>query len=112
MIAALQYRVWHLEGWKSIVIATDSDYVVSGATGNVDRWIAKKWKTARGKKVLNRDLWELLLKVVKKVGRNGVEVLFWKISREDSKLACEKAKGAAALEEYDVEFTEHRGIEM
>lgn len=112
VIAALQYRVWHIEGWKSIVIATDSDYVVSGATENVDRWIAKKWKTTRGKRVLNRDLWELLMKVIKKIGGNGVEVLFWKISREENKLACEKAKEAAAAGEYDVEFTEHRGIEM
>jgi ribonuclease HI len=32
VIAALQYRVWYGEGWKKLVIATDSEYVVKGAT--------------------------------------------------------------------------------
>jgi len=32
VIAALQFRCWYGEGWTQLVIATDSEYVVSGAT--------------------------------------------------------------------------------
>jgi ribonuclease HI len=48
-------------GFSTLVIATDSDYVVKGATEWVSSWIRKGWKTAKGTAVQNRDLWEALL---------------------------------------------------
>jgi ribonuclease HI len=46
----------------SITITTDSNYVVKGMTEWIQSWIMNKWKTSQKKDVLNRDLWERLLK--------------------------------------------------
>ena len=43
-------------------ITTDSDYVVKGMTKWIDTWIRKNWMNAQKKNVLNRDLWERLLR--------------------------------------------------
>ncbi|MCL5024272.1 MAG: ribonuclease HI [Nitrospirae bacterium] len=41
-------------------ITTDSNYVVKGMSEWIEGWIARGWKTAQKKEVLNRDLWERL----------------------------------------------------
>ena len=43
-------------------IITDSNYVVKGMKEWISDWIRKNWKTAQKRDVLNRDLWERLLK--------------------------------------------------
>ncbi len=45
-----------------VKITTDSAYVVKGMTEWVKDWIKKGWKNSQKKDVLNRDLWERLLK--------------------------------------------------
>ncbi|HXX82278.1 MAG TPA: ribonuclease HI [Thermodesulfovibrionales bacterium] len=45
-----------------VKITTDSDYVVKGMTRWMDAWIRKNWMNAQKKNVLNRDLWERLLR--------------------------------------------------
>jgi ribonuclease HI len=44
----------------SVEVCTDSEYVKKGMTEWIDGWIAKGWKTASKKPVLNQDLWEQL----------------------------------------------------
>lgn len=44
----------------AICIVTDSQYVCRGAQEWLPRWKAKGWKTAAGRPVANRDLWEEL----------------------------------------------------
>ena len=44
-------------------IITDSNYVVKGMNEWINEWRRKNWKTTQKKDVLNRDLWERLLKV-------------------------------------------------
>lgn len=46
-------------------LTTDSNYVVKGITEWIDGWIKKNWKNSQNKEVLNRDLWERLLKVAR-----------------------------------------------
>ncbi|MGD1075351.1 MAG: ribonuclease HI [Thermodesulfovibrionales bacterium] len=43
-------------------VSTDSTYVVKGMTEWVGGWIRKGWRNSQKKEVLNRDLWERLLK--------------------------------------------------
>lgn len=43
-------------------ITSDSNYVVKGMNEWINEWIRKNWKTAQKKEVLNRDLWERLLR--------------------------------------------------
>jgi ribonuclease HI len=109
VIGALQFRVWVGEGWKRIIVATDSEYVVNGATEWVRGWERKDWVTVKKEPVKNRDLWELLLKEVRKHAGRGLAVLFWRIPRELNREADEAAKKAALLEEVP-EFVKHSGI--
>ncbi|KMQ89484.1 ribonuclease h [Lasius niger] len=55
-----------------VILHTDSTYVKQGITTWLKGWIAKGWKTASKKPVLNRDLWE---KLNQEVSRHQIE---WK----------------------------------
>lgn len=94
-IAALRLSDWRGEGFNSIVIATDSSYVVDGITGWVKGWIRNGWTTRTGGEVKNRDLWELLLGEVERWHDLGLRITFWRIPREQNIMADEAAKDAA-----------------
>jgi Ribonuclease HI len=81
VIAALRFRCWHGEGFKHLVIATDSEYVVKGATSWVRGWRKRGWVTSIGKPVKNRDLWECLLGQIEESDKDGLQVSFWRIPR-------------------------------
>jgi ribonuclease HI len=108
-IAAIQFRIWVGEGWERLIIATDSEYVVKGATEWIQGWQRKGWVTAKKEPVKNRDLWELLLKEVRNHAAKGLEVLFWAIPREQNSEADEAAKKAAEFEEVP-EFVKYTGF--
>lgn len=56
-----------IEGLKAVptssrvVLNADSEYVVKGMTLWIQGWLAKNWRTAAKKRVLNQDLWQELL---------------------------------------------------
>jgi len=79
---ALGLRVWKGEGFTSVVIASDSEYVVKGYCERLATWKESNWKTACGTDVLNKDLWEVLDDRVHRVANQGAQVLFWLIPRE------------------------------
>ncbi|KAH8165497.1 hypothetical protein CIB48_g2734 [Xylaria polymorpha] len=79
VIAALDFREWQEEGWKRIIVATDLEYVVFGATRWLPSWAKRRWKTRRAKQVANRDLWEEFHGIVDRLARLGTEVSFWLI---------------------------------
>ena len=109
VIAALQFRSWYAEGWKRIVIATDLEYAINGATEWVDAWVRKNWITSKKVPVKNRDLWELLMQEIRRFADKGVEVLFWKIPRRWNTEADTAAKDGAAGDEV-AEFMTISGI--
>lgn len=43
-------------------VTSDSNYVVKGMTQWIQGWIRNNWKTPAKKDVMNRDLWERLLR--------------------------------------------------
>jgi ribonuclease HI len=49
-----------LEAPHRVTLVTDSTYLKNGITSWLDAWRRKGWRTADGKEVLNRDLWESL----------------------------------------------------
>ena len=100
-IAALQFRIWTGEGFSRFVIATDSEYVVKGATEWVRGWKKNNWRTRRGTPAKNKDLWELLLKELDKWSEKGMLILFWHIPREQNTLADRLAKEAAELNDIE-----------
>ncbi|KAI0860277.1 hypothetical protein F4860DRAFT_504132 [Xylaria cubensis] len=79
-IAVLRRNDWRADGFTSLVIATDSSYLVDGATEWVRRWVRNGWKTRIGDSVKNQDL------------ETGLEVELWKIPREMNELADLVAK--------------------
>ncbi|KIJ98253.1 hypothetical protein K443DRAFT_133512 [Laccaria amethystina LaAM-08-1] len=68
------------EGIKTIVIATDSEYVAKGAT----EWI-RVWRDGTGRWVVRRenmDLWDRLMKAIEDKEREGIHVQFYLIDRK------------------------------
>ncbi|RSL51059.1 hypothetical protein CEP54_011599 [Fusarium duplospermum] len=103
-IAALRVCDWKKEDFDSIVIATDSSYVVEGATSWAKGWVRKGWKTRVGDDVKNKDLWDLLLGEVERWEQQGLSVELWKIPRENNTDADTAAKHAARYETAIAEF--------
>ncbi|KAJ8130786.1 hypothetical protein O1611_g2843 [Lasiodiplodia mahajangana] len=95
VIAALRFRPWDREGFKVIVIATDSEYVSRGSTMWTKTWVKNDWRKSNGSEVKNSDLWGLLLGEAEKYHDKGVSIQFWRIPREWNTVADEAAKKAA-----------------
>ncbi|KAI0459079.1 hypothetical protein F5B21DRAFT_338324 [Xylaria acuta] len=122
VIAALDFREWQEEGWKRIVVATDLEYVVFGATRWLASWAKRRWKTRRAQRVANRDLWEELHGIVDRLAHLGTEVSFWLIPsctgiKQASTLVQDTKDAAreAAVMDFDAsaeEFTRLCGIEV
>ncbi|KAF5528279.1 Ribonuclease H [Colletotrichum aenigma] len=110
VIAAVRFREWYGEGFKSIVIATDSTYVVNGATDWVRAWMRKDWHLSTGGRVKNRDLWETLLLRIEQLKARGMQVRFWRIPRQWNGEADRAAKDAAANLPVSEKFCDVHGI--
>lgn len=100
-IAGLRCCPWVQDGFNQIVVASDSEYLVEGATAWVRKWTANGWRTSGGQAVKNRDLWEILLGEVERYHDVGVKVEFWRIARQWNEVPDRWAKRAA--EEPEVE---------
>jgi len=48
----------------SVLITTDSKYVMQGITEWMENWLRNNWRNSQKKEVMNRDLWERLLKAL------------------------------------------------
>lgn len=79
ILAALTYRAWWVEGWQRIVLVTPSGYVASNATGTLRLWAERNWRTAAGRTVGNRDLWEELSRIMGTYAVAGCEISFWAV---------------------------------
>jgi ribonuclease HI len=56
-----------------LAIYTDSTYVIKGIREWIWNWRRRGWKTAEGADVLNRELWEELLRLVMARGKSAIE---------------------------------------
>lgn len=111
-IAALRFRAWQGEGFSTVVIATDSEYVVEGSTQWAKAWVQNGWKRNDGSDVKNKDLWEMLLGECEMARHNRLAIQFWKIPREWNTLADEGAKKGAAAEEAPAEWMDCQGLAL
>lgn len=117
VIAALNFRHWPGEWairpgeyFKTLVIATDSEYVVDGATTWARRWVVNNWKTSAGSPVKNKDLWQCLLGQFERLhDQGGMKIEFWRIPRKENNIADAAAKLAAEFEERK-QFIQLMGI--
>ncbi|KAK6066462.1 methyltransferase domain-containing protein [Seiridium cupressi] len=106
VIAALRFRDWADQGYRAVVIATDSEYAAEGSTEWVKTWLRNGWKTQGKAEVKNRDLWEMLLGEVERWQEKGLTIQFWKIPRYWNGLADAAAKDAAAESHVPSRWTE------
>ncbi|KAK7425330.1 hypothetical protein QQZ08_008227 [Neonectria magnoliae] len=110
IIGALRFRHWKGEGFTTMVLATDSEYVAEGATAWTRGWVRKGWKTSTGANVKNKDLWEALLGEVERWNSHGMKIQFWRIPRGLNTAADRAAKQAAENSEDINEFSDISGI--
>jgi ribonuclease HI len=61
-----------LNGSRSVVLYTDSKYVMDGINTWMENWKKRSWKTSHKKPVKNKDLWQALDEAV---GRHEIK---WK----------------------------------
>jgi ribonuclease HI len=108
VVAALAYfgsetaetglEFWKPRDFAKLVIATDSAYVVNGATKWCKAWERNGWKKSNGAPVKNQDLWELLLERLRELQSTRCQkISFWHIPREQNEEADRAAKYAATL---------------
>ncbi|RAL05932.1 ribonuclease H-like protein [Aspergillus ibericus CBS 121593] len=104
VIAALSYL--HEDGdlFKSIVVATDSTYVVHSATRLLQTWMSNGWINLTGRPVQNKDLWQTLLQIVDGWAKKGREVYLWRIPRKWNRDADECARAAVTSIPVPVDF--------
>ena len=92
-VAALVETDWKAEGFRGIVIATDSEYVAKGATEYMPTWrneLTGEWKVKRA----NMDLWDRLMAAIEAWQSEEFLVMFYAI-RRDWNRADRYAKEAA-----------------
>lgn len=109
VLAVLAFRAWWGEGFHSMVIATDSEYVVKGITERVQNWISRGWRTVKGTPVVNRDYWEALLGETERLHSQDVALKFWRIPRDLNHDADAAARSAANQPAEEV-FTRVHGL--
>jgi ribonuclease HI len=88
-----------------VVIATDSEYVVGGATEKIICWEQQGWAPNNGNRVQNEDLWKLLLWKIRCLHGKGVNVSFRRIPTAWNRKAFQSAKRGATFDEK-LTFTE------
>ncbi len=76
VIKGVQFVYQNISKLKSLVIKSDSEYVIKGVTLWIHSWKKNNWKTSTKKEVLNRDLWEELDLEISKIKSSGVLVTF------------------------------------
>lgn len=88
-----------------IVLNTDSTYVIRGITQWIFGWRRNGWRTAEGKEVLNRPLWEKLLAVVNKRGKENP--ITWNYVRGHSGIPGNERVDALA-----VSYSQNRPLDL
>lgn len=83
------------ERLQSVVVKSDSEYVVRGVTEWLPRWKGNGWKNSRGVQVANVEYFQRIESLVE-VLEEDISVKFWLVPRE---LNCEAdGLAKAALE--------------
>jgi ribonuclease HI len=71
-------------GLEYFIVVTDSEYLVNSLAKHVYKWKENGWKTAGRQPVANRDLIEPLDKKLDDMASNGIDVQFWRASRNQN----------------------------
>ncbi|RDW86069.1 uncharacterized protein DSM5745_02711 [Aspergillus mulundensis] len=87
-------EIWLCGRPRTVIIKSDSSYVVRGLTEHLPKWKANGWRNSSGKRVANREKWEELEEVVCEAEDQGFEIFFWHVPREMNRIADAAANWA------------------
>ncbi|KAJ5166644.1 uncharacterized protein N7482_005425 [Penicillium canariense] len=95
------HTTWQIEPPKkstcyplhTVIIKSDSEYVVMGATEWLSKWKENGWKKGSGQPVANPELWRLVDSMLKQL-EYDIKVEFWLVRREMNGIAIRFAKEA------------------
>lgn len=85
----------------TVIIKSDSSYIVNGITEWVQKWKSNGWKNCKGQPVANVESWKLVDDLVGKLEKE-IGVKFWLVSREANAMA-EVAGRRAVLHAQDTD---------
>lgn len=99
--AFVLHTQWQMEPPKNeachplhtLVIKSDSEYVVKGATEWLPKWKANGWKKSSGQAVANADLWRIIDSMLKQL-EYDIKVQFWLVPRDMNRVVSAMAKQA------------------
>ena len=95
----MRFKLDGVEGLDSltqVMIKADSEYLVKSMTEWVFKWRENAYRTAKGHRVTNMELFRAIDHEIDELFRIGVEVLFWLVPRAQNKEAdalCNDALG-------------------
>ena len=81
VLDVLGLPVWIGEGFKKIVTACDSQYVVNSILAWILKWRRNGWKSNTGATVANQDLWKKVEQKLREMEKERMLVQFWWIPR-------------------------------
>lgn len=84
---------------KLVVIQTDSDYLVKCMTQSLRKWKSNKFRNAKGKPVVNQELFEEIDNRIMKLNARGTRYVFLHVPRSKNKEADRLANEALDDEE-------------
>ncbi|GJP94122.1 hypothetical protein CBS115989_3590 [Aspergillus niger] len=82
------------ERLHTVVIKSDSEYVVRGMTEWIFKWKANDWTTAKGLPVANQEHFKKIDSLVESLENEQVPVQFWQVPREFNQEADRLAASA------------------
>lgn len=83
-----------LESLSGVIIKADSEYLVRGITEWVPKWRLNGFKNAKGRPVVNANLFQEIDGLVQELASKGVSCYFWHVLRGDNKQADKLANQA------------------
>ncbi|KAJ5743966.1 hypothetical protein N7533_008836 [Penicillium manginii] len=78
----------------TLVIKSDSEYLVKGVTEWLPKWKSNGWKNCKGQAVANESTWRLIDSMIEELG-NKTTVEFWLVNKEMNEKAHALAVFAA-----------------
>lgn len=104
-LAAIIHALEEISGRsESVIIYTDSVYVIKGITQWIWGWMKRGWKNAAGEPVQNQDFWKRLFELVAARPKNNIQ---WKFVKGHSGVA-----GNERCDVIAVAFSKHYYIDL
>lgn len=90
-----QHSITTGKALKRVIVKSDSNYLVQGMTEWITKWLGNGFTNARSQPVENQDLIKKLWALITRMSeQKKIQVLFWKVPREDNADADRLANAA------------------